>query len=268
MKEIIKKRFSNGEIFFIGSVVLLLIVVAFRFFINQFQFISDRFGSIASYLVSPAIAGKVTVQQGIAKFSGDPLPVLEMGDLLTTYISLILSFVAGPTAFIFLWKKKKESNAVGLQSSLPLRIGYGISVAWVVLMPALIITFTSVSSFVFSEMKRENALSQYRDDVMFTLATISDKAQQYYILPVQEEGGEKSFLKENKPLILKDLGFEPKTSLGRFILYRQKSDTTLYLHFIGTKIGAMNEDFIPEVTHTVEYEVSISPSKYFIRVLH
>ena len=267
MKEIIKERQSAAWVFFLSSILILAIVVGFKIFKNPIHSISGWL--YPGNVLASMIAGGVTVQQGIAEFSGSPLHTVETGTLLKAFLSLLCTFIIGPVAFIYLRNRIKENKREGIGISTILRIGYGISYAWVVLLPAFIISATVVSFSIFSEMQNDNTLSQYRSDATQSLSEIVYKSQQYYILPISEGGGGKSFQKNGAPVTLEDLGFKEKTELGTYFLYRQKSDTTLYIHFFGNKPGTLTSGgFDPEIAHVVEYSGIIYPSSFRIKTLN
>ncbi len=254
---------SLPVIFLIGSMVLLLAVYG-KFYLHiRLYDISTVLFKVLS--IDLWFAGNNTLQQALAEVNGQPIPIVKLGTYISMLDSFLFLFVVNPILFIFSRKKINNNKLEQKKSSLVVRIGYVISVAILIIIPANTITATVVLNSHLDRFKKMSAEQKYQQvDVRSELSKIVFKAQQYYILPVEEGGGGKSFLKNNKSLTLSDLGFEERSSLGRTILYQQKSDTILYLHFFGNRISSRNTSNDPEIIHVVEYKMIIYPSDYKI----
>jgi len=246
---------------FIGLMVLLLVMYA-KFYLNM------RFHDISIALFKPLsidlwFAGHNTLQQAIDEVNGRSLPIVKFGTYLSMFISFLFLFVVNPILFIF---SRKKLNNYRLEQKEPLaivRIGYFISFAILIAIPANTIASAIALNSHFEYFKKMSAEQKYQQvDVRSELWKIVFKAQQYYILPIEEGGGGKSFMKNGKPVSLNDLGFEERTSLGRFILYQQKSDTTLYLHFFGIRVSSRFSYSDPNIVNVVENKVTIYPSDF------
>lgn len=262
------KHPSFPKIFFLCSVFILLITL-----IKVFVWIPPQFGSslrqwVAREFIAPVAAGGIIVGYGINDFQGTPYSAIGFQTYCTTFLSILIPFVVGPVAFLSIGKRLKEIRSAGTIPSVLIRSGYAICFLWMIVVAVYFITATKSSYAVNQFMRNDNAVSKYRDDVVDGLSAICNAAQLYYILPPEHGGGGNTFLKNNRPLILSDLGFEKSTPIGRTILYQQNSDTILYLHFIGNRIGESNTNGNSEITHVVEYEVTISPSKYNINKIY
>lgn len=251
---------SFPVLFFIGAVVLLLVVYGKVYLHIRYHDISTAVFKILT--IDVWSAGSITVQQGIAEFTGQPMPTVKLGKYLSMFGSFLLLFVINPVLFILTRKKIYNNKLEQKKSSLIVRFCNYVSLAILIIIPAITISTVITTNSLFSQFKEMNIETKYREDVKRELSTIIFKAQQYFILPVEEGGGGKSFLKNGTPLSLKDLGFEERTSLGRTILYQQKSDTIIHLLFIGNRKGTINTSYNPDIIHVVEFEGTIFPSRY------
>ena len=254
---------SFPVIFLIGLMVLLLIVYA-KFYLHM-RFLDISIALFKVLSIDLWFAGHNTLQQAVEEVNGRPMPIVKFGTYLSMFISFLFLFVVNPILFIFSRKKLNDNRLEQKESLAIVRIGFFISFAILIIIPANTITATVVLNSHFDRFKKMSAEQKYEQvDVRSELSKIIFKAQQYFILPVEEGGGGKSFLKNGKPVSLNNLGFEERTSLGRFILYQQKADTILYLHFFGNRISSRNISNDSEIFHVVEYKVIIYPSDFKI----
>ncbi|MDP1675301.1 MAG: hypothetical protein Q8L88_00430 [Bacteroidota bacterium] len=261
--QVVPKWSSYPIIFFIGSIVLLLAVYG-KFYLHI------RFHDIL--IIIPKVlsidlwsAGGITVGQAVAIYNAQPMPIVKLGTYLSMFGSFLFLFVVNPILFIFSRKKLNDNRLKQKESLAIVRIGYFIVFAIMVIIPVNAITSTIVLNSHFERIKKMSVEQKYQQvDIRSELSKIVFKAQQYYILPVEEGGGGKSFMKNGKPVSLRDLGFEERTPLGRFILYQQKSDTTLYLHFFGIRVSSRFSFNDPNIVNVVENKVTIYPSDFKI----
>ncbi len=250
-------------IFFIGFVVLLLTVYGIFYLHMRFHDIWVTLFKILS--IDLWFAGYNTLKQALAEVNGQPMPIVKLGTYLSMFISFLFFFVVNPILFILSRKKINASKLDQKKSSLIVRVGYYICLVILIGVPVNTITSAVVLNSHFERVKKISVEQKYQSvDVRNELLTIVFKAQQYFILPVEEGGGGKSFLKNDKPISLINLGFEEKSSLGTTILYQQKSDTILYLHFFGNRISSRNKSNNPEIINVVEYKAIIYPSDFKI----
>ncbi|MBI2428911.1 MAG: hypothetical protein HYV29_08975 [Ignavibacteriales bacterium] len=247
--------------FFIGSVLLSLMVYAKFYLHMRFYDIWVALFKILS--IDLWFVGYNTLQQALTEVNREPIPIVKIGTYLSMFISFLFLFAVNPILFLI---SRKKLNNYRLEQKEPLaivRIGYFISFAILIAIPANTIASAIALNSHFEYFKKISAELKYqRVDVKSELWKIVFKAQQYYILPVEEGGGGKSFTKNGKPVSLNDLGFEERTSLGRFILYQQKSDTTLYLYFFGNRVSSRFSYSDPNIVNVVENKVTIYPSDF------
>lgn len=248
-------------IFFIGFIVLLLTIYGIFYLHMRFHDIWVALFKILS--IDLWFVGHNTLQQATDEVNGRTIPIIKFGTYLSMFISFLFLFVINPILFILSRKTISAPKLDQKKSSLIVRVGYYICLVILIGVPVNTITSAVVLNSHFERFKKVSVEQKYQSvDVRNELLTIVFKAQQYYILPVEEGGGGKSFLKNGKPISLSDLGFEERSSLGTTILYQQKSDTILHLHFFGNRISSRNNSNDPEIIHVVEYKVTIYPSDF------
>jgi hypothetical protein len=267
----IKKKsiVSSWQFMFFAGSVFVLMAVLVKAFIAIPQMPFNTFFAFRGWMdwlehVAPYSAGYITVNNGIAEFSGKPLSEVGLMSYVSVFISFYFTFVLAPATYIMLRKKIGSYAAQEKRTPLPLRILVTITAGWCLLYSGFALATFFASSSVFSMMKSDNAMSQYRDDVARQLVDISFKAQQYYIYPVADGGGGNSFLKGKRSVKLDDLGFKETTSLGRFIMLPSETDTAIQILFLGNKIIPKQPYKPKDSDHLVEYELTIYPANYII----
>lgn len=259
---------SFAKYFFFTCVAILIATL-----IKVFVWIPPRFGNtafnfLAKQLIAPSVAGGITVSYGINDFQGTPYPPVEFLTYATTYCSLIFTFVFGPVTFLAIRKRVHALQSIGKGPTVLFRTGYILYSTWLIFFSGIFIASAIGAYSVQKTMWSDNTISKYRDDVITEMYYIRSTAQLYYLLPVNAGGGGRSFLKNGERITLSDLRYKEVTPLGRFLLYHQRSDTILYLHFIGNKMGTLVTDDVPDEINPVEFEMMIMPSSYYLKTLH
>lgn len=249
--------------FFISSVVLLLVIYA-KFYLHiRFYDIFIVFFKIMS--IDLWFVGYNTLQQALEEVNGRSIPIVKFGTYLSMFFSFLFLFVVYPIVFIYFRKKINDNNLGQNKSVLIVRIVYFVILAILIGIPANTIASAIAQNSHFDVFKKTSVVQKYLfTDVRSELWKMVFKAQQYYILPVAEGGGGKSFLKNGKPVSLNDLGIEGETVLGRTILEQQKSDTLLRFHFFGNRIRSRNRSSDPDIVHVIDCEITVSPSDFWL----
>lgn len=136
-------------------------------------------------------AGGMTISHGLSEFSGkDPQP-LTSAQRYSVLASLLIVFVVGPTLFFFGWRQRKMAKESGeprsrLLAATAMFIVGGI-LTFTVVVPA--IPAGIAQRMVSQSMKKAQAISSNKDDIINELNTVKSRAYQYWILPTSLGGG-------------------------------------------------------------------------------
>jgi hypothetical protein len=249
-------------------VIVLLLVVGFSTGIIPRNTITVFLDSMIKFLLAPSAAAWITVRNAISEFGGKPLTAVPWKTIVSTFLSICVLFVVAPTMFVALRIKVQKYRSELKRPPFGIQFLYVFAVAWGVLIPAVIIATSFASESVFSAMKKDNMIAGYKSEAIDHLSDIAYKAQQYFTVPQVKGGGGKSFLNGNRTITLNDLGFKERTALGRTILYKGDSDTTLHLLFFGNRILPKKPWDNKETDRVVEYDLVIHPSYHRFITMH
>jgi hypothetical protein len=250
--------------FFIGSILILLGVLMTVFNVRPFRLMVTLFGQAGQHLFPPISAAGITVKNAISEFSAHPYEPLGWVTYLSAFMTLCLTFVAGPTVYVMLRRRMIARRNAQQPVSRTLRTMAVITASWCILFSSAITAAYIAADSVFPIVKSDNALAEYRDQVTEQLALISFKAREFFALPESDGGGGDSFTRGNTPVTLRTLGFKERSELGRFILTAGESDTTMRLFFFGNRVAPGKPWESQETDHVIEYEAVISPSRHTI----
>ena len=250
--------------FFALSMIILLLVVG----IGTRNTIAVFMDSVMEFLLAPSAAAWITVRNAISEFGGKPLTAVSWKTFVSTFLSICVLFVAAPTMFVAFRLKVQKYRSELKRPPVGVRFLYFVTVAWGVLIPAVMIATFFASESVFSAMKKDNMIAGYRGEAINHMSDISYKAQQYFAVPRIKGGGGKSFLNGNRTVTLNDLGFKERTALGRTILYKGDSDTTLHLLFFGNRILSKKPWDNNDIDRVIEYDMVIHPSYHRITTMY
>lgn len=256
--------------FFAGSVVVLLAVLVKAFVITPKLFNSfTSFNGWMDWLtnVGPYSAGYVTVHNGINEFSGISLSSVGIKAYAGTFISILFTFVLAPTFFFFVRNTLRSISADEQGTRFVFRVMTILAGGWCVVYAGFTMATFMATSWVFPNMKSENELSRYKNDVTNTMLELSYKLRQYYILPIEKGGGGNSFRNNGRLITFDDIEPQKRTTLGSIRIYRSDSDTILLVHFVGNKLSTQPWDD-QTIDHVVEYEMTVTPANHILNKLH
>lgn len=251
---------TRAGIFVLVSLAALLLLVSVQWDIVDPMMIS----AALNFLLAPVTAAGHTVRSGIAEFAGHGPIAVSLADRLTVVASLIVLFAAGPAALVMVRKEIAAKKRDGLPISYTLKLlNIIVIVGGVIISPMLIATALAANS-VSDRMRAENNVSLQRQSALMTMATIAYKAQQFYLLQAADGGGDMSFRRGGAVVSLNELGVEPRTSGGRYVLYPGENDTTLKALFFGaTPLPQTSRNNVEE-HRFIELEATITPTGHRI----
>jgi hypothetical protein len=158
-------------------------------------------------LLNPWItAAGAQIQRGIAEFAGRSIPATEQGDRFDMLLGLLIAFVAGPTVFLFAWRKLRLG---GIPQSFIATLLFvaGGAVTASVFAPSLpeALMLRSVSSQEDGIGAVDiGAVQKMKAELMLGLNEIAVDARSYSILADARGGGGRGFEGYTIPGRLKD----------------------------------------------------------------
>ncbi len=222
---------------------------------------------ISINIIPPISAAGLTVRQGIAEFSGTPLPSAESGTIVAIFLLLCAYFVLVPVTYFSLRERQQRTSTTASKRTL-LYTGPLIVVGTVaILVPTLIAGTFYGSTKVISIFRQDMEHSRYVQTVVRQCASIAFATRQFAARSVSEGGGGGSFRTQKGIVTLAGLGIPEQTKVGRAILVPTESDTVLTLLFIGNKSYPLEQGSTNSAVGTVIYSTEIHPTFHRTRPL-
>ncbi|MBP9211523.1 MAG: hypothetical protein KBF97_01925 [Bacteroidetes bacterium] len=252
-------RISIIFIFVLGSILLYQLRLLPIHSINLRQIVVNIIPSVS--------AAGLTVHQGIAEFSGTPLPAAESGTFGTIFLLLCAYFVLVPVTYFSLREQQQRTSTTTSKRTFLFTAPLIVVGTVAILVPTLIAGTFYGSTKVISIFRQDMEHSRYVQTVVRQCASIAFATRQFAARSVSEGGGGGSFRTPKGMVTLAGLGIPEQTKEGRAILVSTESDTVLTLLFIGNKAfppeqGSSNTDL-----GTVIYKTEIHPTFHRTRPL-
>jgi hypothetical protein len=137
-------------------------------------------------------AGGLTIQHGLAMFSGETPTKMSSETRLSILGSLLVAFIIGPTLLFFSWRRLATEPKTSAMKPASIGFFFGATLTGVYLFPLLVMSIAHPA--VASSMRSAQALGQDRDWVINGIYRVSLDAHQYKILPKSFGGGGGSYV--------------------------------------------------------------------------
>lgn len=245
-------RISIIFIFVLGSILLYQLRLLPIHSINLRQIVVN--------IIPPVSAAGLTVHQGIAEFSGTPLPAAESSTFGTIFLLLCAYFVLVPVTYFSLRERQQRTSTTTSKRTFLFTAPLIVVGAIAILVPTLIAGTFYGSTKVFSIFRQEMEHSRYVNTVVRQCAAIAFATRQFAARSVSEGGGGGSFRSTKGMVTLADLGIPERSKDGRAILVPTESDTVMTLLFIGNKAYPLEPEIHTASVGTVIYSTEIHPS--------
>ncbi|HLF19846.1 MAG TPA: hypothetical protein VI704_03560 [Bacteroidota bacterium] len=150
------------------------------------------------------VAAGYTIGDGLSMFSGKvPVP-MPMSGRIIVMISLLVTFVVGPTLFFFGWRHRRLQGEAGrttpILSLWTLLFILGGMLTFSATIPAIPVAIMQRS--VSYNLREAQAVQHNKDFIINDLNMIAWNARQYRILPKVMSGGDGSFVGYSLPNVL------------------------------------------------------------------
>jgi hypothetical protein len=147
------------------------------------------------------IAAGLTISDGLTMFSGgSPVP-LPVGERTILLVSMLATYVVGPTLFFFGWRNRKLEKQAGKPPSIlglwTMMFVLGGIFTFSAAIPAVPIALIQRS--VSQSLRNAEAIQRNKDMIIDDINSIAWNARQYQILPKSFGGGEGSYISYHLP---------------------------------------------------------------------
>lgn len=247
-------KFYLASLFFLGYMVL-----------NWLQVHPIEYMGPFGRNIFPAIsAAGLTVKQGIAEFSGRPIPQAEEWTGAGIVLALCCYFVLLPVSYLSLRDRSRRRKEEGRPWS-PVHSGLLAVVSFFgLLIPCVMAGTFYASATIHQPLKRSHTLALYENASYQLADEVAFRLREFAARSAAAGGGGGTFLLKDGPVTLADIGVQEQNRSGRFILVPQRSDTTVQLLFIGTKPFPSTTWDLEATTGTLILETTIYPSSHRI----
>lgn len=181
------------QICLLAAVVLGFVIYSSK---DNFWVASNILREPATALYPWVIAGKQTIENGLAAFSGKPPKVPTLVDQARLLAAILIVFVISPTLFLLGWLRRqlKKSQATGgfrLHGSGLLYLFSGVITLYVALSAPPIVYFTERGRL---DLRQAQSVQDNRDQIIKDLSLLALDIYQYRLLPRQMSGGGGTYL--------------------------------------------------------------------------
>jgi hypothetical protein len=244
-----------SPLFIRGLIITTCATLLFVFFGDSPYSRQDQ--DFNSFLATQISASGIMVEYAIQEFQGTALKDVTLETKPGLLISLMLEFVILPLCFLYSWrylflKTNQRTGGDGKpKRNLAAKSLFGISGVLIVYLILGNITSALVSPKVYQTIILDNADALNREAVIAQLTRMGHKANEYFVLPKNLDGGNSSYRSmhgpsENSPVSLQELEMPAATESGIFSIVQIVNDTTLVCKGIGNV--AMHDGSLPEYT--------------------
>jgi len=203
-------EFSREFIYLLVSITIAILTFTFLFRnypIEQHAFRVPGVGSSFEMYLGPwTQAGAITIDRGLAEFSGKTVGLVASEQQVAILIRLLILLILGPTLFFLGWRKRiinKETESLKStwRGSTILCVFGGILV-FSIAIPA--VPGAIIQHQVENNLKQAQAIQDNKDCMINDLHTIANDAYQFIILPKSLNGGNGSYGNYVLPLRLRE----------------------------------------------------------------
>ena len=153
-------------------------------------FVSNQVPLMAPWM----LAGGKTIENGLRSFAGHPAETVSAQLLVRSLIGFLIIGVVCPAVFLLRWRRRKIS-AASEGSVSPWRTSdvlTGLCTAVTVFFIATSVPFAIYAQITGEKLRNAHALQTNRDAIITDVNMIGVKAAEYYILPKELGGGNRS----------------------------------------------------------------------------
>jgi hypothetical protein len=154
-------------------------------------------------------AAGMTIEDGLAEFSGGTPSPATPQQRTTVLASLLAVLVIGPTLFLFGWRQRRlVQDSAGPRSNLTIPtilFILGGTLSFTVVVPA--VPAAIFQRMVSNSMRKSQAVSSNKDEIINELNWVKTKAYEYRILPGSMGGGGGSYEGFQLPAAMASSGF-------------------------------------------------------------
>jgi hypothetical protein len=177
--------------------LVTLIVIAAVVYTNRYL-TSERSSPVAdtqTIMFPWLVAGRHTIENALYAFSGNGLQEPKIPELARALTALLVSSVICPTVFLLGWRWRRLTPLSG-ENPRPLSLSisfYGLCAAVTLYSSVAMIPVSYYGEVVRTSLRAAQAVQSNRDSVISEVNTIAINAFQYYILPTELGGGDRSY---------------------------------------------------------------------------
>ena len=203
-------EFSREFIYLLVSITVTILIFTFLFRnypIEQHAFRVPGVGSTFEMYLGPwTQAGAITIDRGLAEFSGRAVGLVTSQQQVAILIRLSILLILGPTLFFLGWRKRiidQESEILKStwRGSTILSVFGGI-LMFSIAIPA--VPLAIIQHEVENNVKQAQAIAENKDGMIGDIGTIANDAYQFIILPKSLNGGNGSYGNYVLPLRLRE----------------------------------------------------------------
>ena len=182
---------------FIQALVILTgATLALVFAFERWFFVSERLRHVSFSPFPWIIAAGYTISDGLKLFSGEVPLSMPTSERVVILISLVGTFVVGPTLFFFGWRRRRIDKESGKISPLlnvwtPVFVIGGM-LTFSFALPSIPIAYIQRS--VSQSLHHAQDIQHNKDNMINEINMIAWGARQHRILPKSLGGGERSFV--------------------------------------------------------------------------
>jgi hypothetical protein len=181
------------QICLLAGAVLAFVIYSSK---DSFWMASNILREPATALYPWVIAGKQTIENGLAAFSGKPPRVPLLVDQTRLLAAILIVLVISPTVFLLGWRrprltKNPSSGGFRLHGSGLLYIFSGVITLYVGLSAPPMVYFTERARL---DLRQAQSALDNRDQIIADLSLLALDIYQYRLLPRQINGGGGSYL--------------------------------------------------------------------------